>query len=301
MAPPPLYLNTMTVDRASLRDMFRFAAAAGFTGIELWAHHFVPNQLVAADLDGLHARYGARIDMRSTPGDVVSLADRFGMKIDGVVPGFDLMRNWIDDLSAQRIRALQSMLPSFVEIGARYIVLPVLNGDGTRDKIAPSLCRLCEVLAPFGLAAGLEPIGHVPRLSRIEDALEVLSQVPAHHEARLILDAFHFFRGGNRLDILSAIEPDQIATVQINDAEDRPLEQLFGHKHRLHPGHGIFDVGGFCAALLAQGYDGPFVTEVMNETYWQQDPGTVCADAYAASRAVLGLERGERTVGTNTN
>ena len=99
---------------------------------------------------------------------------------------------------------------------------------------------------------------------------------------------------------LGAIEPGQIVTVQINDAEDRPLEQLFGHEHRLHPGQGIFDVRGFCAALLAQGYDGPFVAEVMNETYWQQDSGTVCVEAYAACRTVLSLESSGHTARTST-
>ncbi len=299
-APPLVSINSLTVDRASLRDMFNFAAAAGFTGIELCAHHFVPSQLAAADLDGMHARYGTRIDMRPTPSDAVSLADRFGVKIDGVVPGFDLMHNWIDELSAQRIQALQAMLPSFVEVGARYIILPVLDDSGARSKIAPSLRRMCEILEPFGLIAGLEPIGHVPRLSRLEDALEVLSQVPSHHRARLVMDAFHFFRGGNSLDIIEAIEPSQIVTVQISDAEDRPLEQLFGYKHRLHPGDGIFDVAGYCAALLARGYDGPFVAEIMNETYWRQDPGTVCSDAYAACRAVLGLQSGNYNVVSST-
>ncbi len=300
MKAPQVYLNAMTVDRASLRDTFKFAAAAGFTGLELWAHHVAPTKLVAADVDGLRARYGARVDLSITPGDVVSLADRFGLKVDGVVPGFDLMLNWADNLTSARIRALESMLPSFVEIGARYIILPVLADDGPLIAIAESLCRVCEVLAPFGLTAGLEPIGHVPRLSRIEDALDVLARVPEGLAAGLVLDAFHFFRGGNRLDALGAIEPGQIITVQINDAEDRPLEQLFGHKHRLHPGHGTFDVRGFCAALLAQGYGGPFVAEVMNETYWQQDSGTVCVESYAACRTVLSLESSGHTARTST-
>ncbi len=300
MTVPRIYLNTMTVDRACLRDMFSYAAAAGFAGIELWAHHFVPNQLSVADFDGLEARYSAHVDGRPRPSDVVNLANSFDLKVDGVVPGFDLMYNWIDDLSGPRIRALQSMLPSFVEVGARYVVFPVLSGDGARSEIAPSLCRMCEILAPFGLIAGLEPIGHVPRLSRIEDALEVLSQVPSHHQARLVLDAFHFFRGGNDINVIGTIDPGQIVTVQLNDAEDLPLGQLLGHKHRLHPGHGIFDVAGFCAALLARGYEGPFVAEIMNEAYWRKDPGIVCDDAYTACRAVLGLESAQHKAKTNT-
>ena len=97
------------------------------------------------------------------------------------------MLNWADNLTSARIRALESMLPSFVEIGARYIILPVLADDGPLIAIAESLCRVCEILAPFGLTAGLEPIGHVPRLSRIEDALDVLARVPEGLAAGLAL------------------------------------------------------------------------------------------------------------------
>ena len=83
--------------------------------------------------------------------------------------------------------------------------------------------------------------------------------IPGHEGAGIILDAFHFFRGGNRLDILPHINPTSIVAVHLDNAMDLPLHELVGYRHRVYTGDGVFDVEGFCRALFHIGYRGPYV------------------------------------------
>lgn len=261
-----LSLDTITIRHACLPDKFRLAAAAGYAGLELW---------------------GTEIDeMPDAIETILRLVREHGLCIEGVCPDRDLYR-WHYEWDEALEQTLEERLPRYAAIGARYLVLPVMSEQGTLADTTTHFCRLCRIAARHGLGVGLEPIGHVRKLSQIADAMKVLRRADGIADSGLVLDVFHFFRGGNRLDALQAIDPADVIAVHIDDALDRPLHELVGYRHRVYPGHGIFDVIGFCAAMHRMCYAGPYVVELLNETYWQADPAEVSAAAYRASRDVL--------------
>ena len=53
----------------------------------------------------------------------------------------------------------------------------------------------------------------------------------------LVIDSFHFYAGGSTIDMIEALDPRLLAVFHINDAEDRPREEL-NDSHRLLPGLG---------------------------------------------------------------
>ncbi|MFQ5973661.1 MAG: sugar phosphate isomerase/epimerase family protein [Alphaproteobacteria bacterium] len=259
-----LSLDTITIKGAALEEKFRLAAQAGFTGLELWGR----------EVDG-HP---------SAPKTINRLARRYGLVIEGMCPEPDLYR-WHHQWDADLERDLEARLPLYAAIGAHYLVLPVLSEDGTLEDTAENLDRAARIAAKHGLRVGLEPIGHVRKLARVTDALEIVRQLGGN--TGIVLDVFHFFRGGNDLEVLDELDPSLVRAVHLDDAQDIPREQLVGYRHRTYPGHGIFDVAGFCARLARIGYRGPYVIELLGDKVWAEEPGRVCATAYEAARRVL--------------
>ena len=261
-----LSLDTITIRNAGLKDKFRLTAEAGFEGIELWGY----------EID----------DDPTAPREILSLVDEYELIIEGVCPQPDLCDwhyQWNSNLEAK----FERRLSSYGKIGAGYLVLPVISEDGTLEQTSANLVRICEIAAKHNLAVGLEPIGHVKKLAHIAKAFEIVAKLNVDACLGVILDIFHFFRAGHKLVDLQGLDPEIITTVHIDDAMDVPLNELVGYRHRLYPGEGIFDGVGFCAAIHATGYKGPYVVELLNESYWQADPTLVSRRAYQTSRQLL--------------
>lgn len=261
-----LSLNTITIKNAGLEEKFRLAATAGFEGLELW---------------------GQEVDDDPTAPEKISrLAQQYGLVIEGVCPQPDLYP-WHYQWDSQLETAFEQRLARYGAIGAQYLVLPVIGETGTLDQLAANLIRICDIAVRCNLAVGLEPIGHVAKLSSVNMAFDILAQLESEAEVGIILDVFHFFRGRNKLTDLQGRDPATITTVHINDAMNLPLDELVGYRHRLYPGEGIFDGLTFCAALHRLGYDGPYVVEILNEAYWQADPAVVSRRAYQTAQQLL--------------
>jgi sugar phosphate isomerase/epimerase len=261
---PRLSLNTITIRHASLEDKFRLAAETGFQGLELW---------------------GYEVDQDVSAGSVRALAADHGLAIEGICPQPDLYR-WHCSWDRELEELLRQRCAFYQEIGARYLVMPVMNSEGSDDQLVANLARAAVVGASFSLTMALEPIGHVAKLASFAKALAVLAQV-GETATGIVLDVFHFYRGRNDLATLAQVDPDRVAAVHLDDALALPLDELVGYRHRAYPGAGMFDVQGFCSAVAATGFPGPYVVELLNEQYWQEDPRTVARTAYAAARRVL--------------
>jgi 2-keto-myo-inositol isomerase len=226
------------------------------------------------------------VDSEQAVAHVLQLEKEYPLVIEGVCPQPDLYRwhySWDTDIQ----RTVTERLNLYQKMNAKYLVLPVMSEDGDLSTTSQNLNKLGEIAHQYGIKLGLEPIGHVKKLCRLEDAVLLLENYNAKAELGLILDAFHFFRGGNQLADLKEINPQDILSVHINDAMELPLEVLVGYKHRLYPGEGIFDVKGFCMAIQSRGYDGPYVVELLNEEYWHSDPTTVVSRAFESAKNIL--------------
>lgn len=261
-----LSIDTITIRNATLEEKFSLAASVGFQGIELWG----------AEID----------DDDATLAHASELARAHNLVIEGVCPQPDLY-TWHAEWTVMLEDKFRHRLARYAHIGAGYVALPVMSDAGDLSITADSLGYLGEIANETGIGLGLEPIGHVSKLSRIEDAFAIISDYSGAARVGVILDVFHFFRGRNDLHVLREQDPEAIIAVHIDDAMDLAIDELVGYRHRLYPGHGIFDVAAFCRTLDEMGYNGPFIVELLNETYWQDDPADVVQRAYDSTRPFL--------------
>ena len=291
MNSPALQLNTITIKDAALVDKISLAANCGYDALEMWAHEVAPHLLTEADWDIAERRYLVRRPAdsasRSTMESVLPIAGEHGLRVTGLIPGPDALMRWHDSLDDDILKSMFDTVDACVTLGGRYLILPVLGDGGSLQGTADNLKRIAEHAVPKGIRLGLEPMGHVQKCSRVPEALEVLELSGLGEHVGLVVDCFHYFRAGQDVSTISAIGSDQIVVVHINDALDLPIEQLVGNKHRAYPGDGIFDVVGFCEAILSTGYNGPYSTEIMNEAYWMDDPAAVCRTSFETSRAAI--------------
>lgn len=291
MVSPALQLNTITIKDAALADKFSWAAACGYGALEMWAHDAAPHLMTEADWKMAETRFLVGRAGESRPGatmeTVSRLAGEHGVSVAGLIPGIDVLMRWHDSLDEDMLESLADTIDACADLGGRYFVLPVLGEGGSLQGTADNLKRIAQYAVPKGIRLGLEPMGHIKKCGRLPEALETLELSGLGAHAGLVVDCFHFFRAGQDISSISALQAGQIVMVHLNDALDLPLGELVGNKHRAYPGHGIFDVVGFCRAILETGYVGPFTTEIMNEAYWADDPETVCHTCFTTTRTAL--------------
>jgi sugar phosphate isomerase/epimerase len=288
----PIYLDTGTVAQASLRDKPRLAAVAGYGGLELWHHDVDPSSLSPVARSLLRERYGVeltQVDETATfdPHQLRSECTARGLVIDGVIPPLDFAMRWHDDLGTEMHALISAELPKYHALGVRYVVLPMLGEAGSLERTAEILAELGELMRPFGILAAFEPIGHVRKASRADEACRVIELSGRDANVGLVIDVFHFFQAQNTLRDLQSLPSERIVTVHLNDAMDLPLRELSGARHRVHPGEGIFDAVGFCRTLDAIGYRGPCAVEVLNEGYRRLDAAHVARRSFEATLSVL--------------
>lgn len=112
--------------------------------------------------------------------------------------------------------------------------------------------RFCDLAVPYSLDACLEFMPWLG-ISTLPASLEVI-QLADRPNARLLLDALHFFRSKTPLDALAAIEPGLINYAQVCDAPARrpaTLEKIAdeARNDRQFAGEGELPVVEFVAGL----------------------------------------------------
>jgi sugar phosphate isomerase/epimerase len=131
--------------------------------------------------------------------------------------------------------------------------------DAVRDLRASA-----EVLADAGARLALEftAYGELRSLARAHELCEAVGW----DRCGVLVDTWHFFRGGAAWPLLRRLHGDQIALVHVNDGPPASgLDPVFeGRFRRLPIGAGTFAIDEFAATLDAIGYRGPISVEVLS-------------------------------------
>jgi 2-keto-myo-inositol isomerase len=102
----------------------------------------------------------------------------------------------------------------------------------------------------------------------------------------MVIDTFHFYAGGSRLEDLQRIPIPRLFVVHLNGCEDFPRPELTD-AHRLYPGEGVIPIDAILHALHTKGFDGVCSIEIFRPEYWEQDPRDVARIARDKATAVL--------------
>jgi 2-keto-myo-inositol isomerase len=148
------------------------------------------------------------------------------------------------------------------------------------------LSELGRIADRNGVGLAFEFLGQTDcSVQTLEVADEIVRQV-ARKNIGLVIDSFHFYAGGSKIESIESLDPERLFIFHINDAEDRPREEL-EDKHRLLPGLGILPLKEIVGALNRIGYDRVTSVEIFRPEYWELDPFQLALDARKAVAQVI--------------
>ena len=158
------------------------------------------------------------------------------------------------------VRDFLALLDTGQRLGARHVL--VAGNDPVEARLTERFAALCELAAPFGLSAYLEPMPWTDARD-FTQAARIVEQA-AQPNAGVLIDPIHFDRAGNDAAQIAQVPAQRLAYLQFCDAPAaRPtdLENLLhqARAERALPGEGGLDLRAILAAVPA---DAPLSLEI---------------------------------------
>ncbi|MFW6158476.1 MAG: sugar phosphate isomerase/epimerase family protein [Planctomycetota bacterium] len=255
-------LNLVTIrdgrDGGRLKDTLRLVKRAGFDGVGIWVNTIE---------DWVGSGRGIA--------QMAGLVRDAGLAVHEVcfVPVFDQDDRLLDQ-SRVFDWAAELGCPNVIAIYGR----PTDPLEVARENWATFVAQVEHT----GVSPTFEFIGPWPAYNSPDAAWEVVQAGP--ELGSIVLDAFHFWRGGGDLDGLDRVPGDRIALVHLNDVKDVPREEA-KDSDRTYPGEGIIPLEEILRRLDANGFDGPLSVEIFGELQ-KEDPDEVAVRACETARGV---------------
>ncbi len=253
----------------TLTEKLHAAAEAGFDGVEL----FEPD-LVASP---------------TSPEEVVALAARLGLSLDLYQPFRDA-EGVVDEEFQRVLRRARAKFRLMQRLGIDTMLVCSNVGTATIDDDAVSaeqLRRLGDEAAAHGVRIAYEALAWGKYVDDYRRAWRIVA-LADHDAVGVCLDSFHILSRGHDPAAIEDIPGQKIFYLQLADAPALTMDVLsWSRHHRLFPGEGTFDLGGFTGHVLRAGYTGPLSLEVFNDVFRQTD---VVRTARQARRSLTWLE-----------
>jgi 4-hydroxyphenylpyruvate dioxygenase len=253
----------------TLEDKLDAAAAAGFTGIEVFEPDLIASPWSPEELAARCVDLGLSIELYQPFRDLDSTDPaRFARNLRRAEYKFDVMAR----LGVETILVCSS-------VGSDAVA--------DLDLLAEQLALAASRAGERGLRIAYEALAWGTHVSTWERSWEAVRRA-ASPALGVCLDSFHVLSRDGDPASFAAIPDEKLFFVQIADAPQLRMDVLqWSRHHRLFPGQGAFDLVGFAAAVLDLGYTGPLSLEVFNDIFRQSDPARTAVDAM---RSLLWLE-----------
>jgi sugar phosphate isomerase/epimerase len=229
-----------TVDSMAALDYYLAAVAgAGFRFVSLGLQQLGPALEERGGLDRAAAMVSAH---GLTCRDVLSLSVRR------------------DDV--ETLQAAEQLAEVAGALGAGHVL--TLLWTRVSDESLDRLGRCGDVVARSGARLAFEFVPGGPA-SRISEALGLVDVVGPERMG-VMIDTWHFFRGGSTWHELENVPLDRVAFVQFDDALAAESDDVMHESvdRRTWPGEGEFDLTRFAATLTARGWSGLVSIEVLS-------------------------------------
>lgn len=262
---PPVYLGQLSFMHLSHRQRCRTAADAGFTAVSLFWPDVVGHRDLGGQVEELRRQ-------AADCGIAIAQLELAPMAPSGDRQAYGRLAADIAEVAAQ--------------LGCQTIHGVALDTGLTAEDCAASMAVLAAAAARQGLTCGLEFVPFVSAVESLPEALAVVAACGASN-AGVVLDVLHFLRGGCQWQLLEQLTPQQVVSIQINDAPlARPVDdyQREAMALRLLPGRGEFDIHRFVTTLRGNGIATPLTVEVANG-------GLAALPPAEAAQAMMGAVR----------
>jgi 2-keto-myo-inositol isomerase len=269
-----LALNGATTMRADLLTDIKAAQAAGFDYLEIWAsklRDFLKHN-TPADLNELFIAHNIRpLSINSI--EHITFRD---------AEAYESIKRQCQELSSI---AAQISCPFIVVVPGRIPPAGTSRTEVVNESVRV-LNELCDIAVKNGTALAFEFLGQtdcsVQRLGLAHEIVRAANRT----NLGLVIDSFHFYAGGSTTQMIEELDPHLLYVFHINDAEDRPAEEL-NDSHRLLPGLGILPLRTMLSAFGRIGYDRVASVEIFRPEYWEMDPFELAKQAREATERVL--------------
>jgi 2-keto-myo-inositol isomerase len=176
-------------------------------------------------------------------------------------------------------------------LDARYaIAVPSLLSDNppaedeVRVRSIEALRSLSAGAREFDVRVGFEFLGFPGCSVNTLRAARRIVEAVDDPSVGLVIDAFHFYVGGSRLEDFDGLDPSRLFIVHVDDAEPGEASGL-SDAQRLLPGDGVVPLDALVRALERLRFGGVYSLELFRPEYWAWDPSDL---------ARQGLERMQR-------
>jgi len=197
----------------------------------------------------------------------------------------EFLSDWfLSDAHARRNEAMAFDAAQAYRAGLLHVG-PDLAGRGISHKqMRASFLALCEWAGQRGIAIALEIVAW-GNVRDVDTALELIDGIP---HAGLVIDIWHFVRGGIPFSELARIPADRILSVQLNDGARELVGSVSEDTlHRRLCGEGVFDLAGFVAALDDAGIKVPFSVEVIGPELASRDLADAAFTSFETTRQAI--------------
>ena len=161
------------------------------------------------------------------------------------------------------LTAAESLARLASATGARICIAAIYTPLANEAAIA-ELGACADVLARAGVTIALEFVSYGV-VRTLADGIDICTAV-GWERCRLLVDTWHFFRGGEPWSLLRSLDGDQIGLLHVNDGtrelQGDPVHE--GRSRRLPPGAGEFALAEFAGAVAATGYRDVVSAEVLS-------------------------------------
>lgn len=159
------------------------------------------------------------------------------------------------------------------------------------------LGECAKVMKDHGVSLGLEYLGmrtllsagRYPFVASMKEGKELIAAI-GQSNVGFVLDSFHWYTANDTLEDIRTLKPEDIITVDINDARAgfTRLSQEDG-KRELPLATGVINIKDFLQGLLDIGYDGPVRTEPFNQVLNDMENEAALQTNITAFRKALAL------------
>ena len=203
LATTPLVPHREPISGAEVRSLIDAAADAGFDGVSIWtAHHdwAVADDMTSEEYFDYHRERGLSI------------------------PSSEVLLEWADTEENRHI------LDVSARAGASYVIAATIEPG---LPAAAGLGTLCDLAAERGLSISLEflPFSGLPNIASAVRVLEAADRA----NLGLVIDLWHWQRGGPDLETLRSVPPERIHLLQLNDAAAAPGRGSDAREHDAAP------------------------------------------------------------------
>jgi 2-keto-myo-inositol isomerase len=270
---PKFGLNGATTQPLDQASEVRLAGAAGFGLIE-----FRAPKLEAFLRDGSLAELRALLDAARLAPLSINAIEQVNTRPAGsgaaLAEECERLARWAEALGCPYV----VVVPGFVrepepreEIVARTV---------------DTLAALAQRAAAHSVRLGFEFLGFADcSVNRLAMAREILRRLRSSHVG-LVIDTFHFYLGGEPVELLRELEPGELLVFHVNDAEPQPRAGL-ADRHRLLPGHGVIPLREIWAALQGRKLVEHASLELFRPEYWEREPEPFLREALESLRATF--------------